>query len=390
LLSTIDVVGSALRAMGIPITDVSKHSDAFALVARKTTVDVADFSTAIAANAREMKSMGKTVEDAAAAVLGLHARGMGGAEAVKTLTEAIQDGAVFSELWTERLGLSGQTIDILRARIGETNRETLIYAESVSNASDRIESLKKLVGEALAPALWEAIKSMEAGDVAAKTLGGGLGVAYTAAQKLFDGIGSMKEVPQAFAGFSDDVVRRLNEIALAADAAWAAVRRLHSEQGGKVGSATDLGTGVTSPIYAPPRPPDKPGLPPPTTSAAILPPVVNMPAAPRDAHAAYTSAAIANYLNGGVVKGFSSGGIVRDDGLAMLHGPEAVLPLDRLTPMMAEALAAAMSGWSGGGARGVDATTGAPSGGTTIVIHNLHLQDIRGLEQALRARGYVG
>lgn len=391
LAPTVGLVGEALRSMGIPVQEVAKHSDAFALVARQTTVDVADFASAVANNATQMRAMGLDIEDAAAAIFALESRGVVGSQAIETLSTAIKDGSEFQELYTERLGVSAATLAQLSTRIGQTNTETQVYNASVEATIDVIERATLAFGQVLGPAIGGAVSNLSLAEIATFNYA-------TAVGRLIDSLSDagnleMPEVPQAFDGWTTAMVEGYEKVEAAARRA-----REEQERTWRATPAAQNPVPMTPPPMNPlgswlPRPPPAPpegalsGMIPALVASGML--STATPATPIAA-AAYGSGIYGGKVSGGTIPMFASGGIVDRATLGVVGeaGPEAIMPLDAMPGILADALMS-LGGDAGGGTRSVDAYGGAAGGGggVTIVIQHAEFRDARELYELARSRG---
>ena len=359
LTQAVDEVGSALRAVGAPLNDAWRYSDAFTAATRVGGQDVAAFSAFIRDNADALEANNLTIRHAAAALIDLDARGISGARAIAQLSEAVQGGSEFTEVFADRLGRSREALDYLTGSLGEGNRVTQTYAATITDTMTGLDELGRKWG----------VTRLGYGDLI----------------RQLEGSAATMDIPrQGFNWLADSIILDIERMLIAL-AEWD--RRVAASSGfdpNRIGSATNTQTGQSFPIFTLPTPTNPEGLPPPATSDTPNPRPPASTAPDRPSYTMHEAAAL------GLIPEFATGGVVTGPTLGMIGeaGPEAILPLDRLEQML---LAPILQANAGSSVNERDALTSGASGGgggsVHVTIMEAHFRDGRDLLELARSKG---
>ena len=148
-VETIDMFDSALSALGIPLDEVGEHLDTFTFLATQTTVNTTTLAKLMRRAAPDMKSMGLSLNDVAAAMAALEASGEKGPAAVLAFEEAMTAAEWDVGKFYAALGLSEEALATQATRLEESAGLTDNLAEINTRSLGVWGKLKNKIDDAM-------------------------------------------------------------------------------------------------------------------------------------------------------------------------------------------------------------------------------------------------
>lgn len=136
----------AFKAFGVELTDAPDKIDGLATLFQKTNVDVGDFSRTIQRMGPDLSKMGLTMEDVETALVAMSEAGYTGrgmmselSSAVTSAKDANGDGAVSFDELAAAIGLSTDSIDKAKTKMGDSAGSAQEFADAMNIGATTIE-----------------------------------------------------------------------------------------------------------------------------------------------------------------------------------------------------------------------------------------------------------
>ena len=140
--SVAENAGPALRAMGEDVTDLEEHMDTFTFVARNTTMDVEDFSQMVTKVGPELDEMGLSVDETAAIMSALEEKGMDSRTAMREFRQAASDAEGDQDELMDSLGLTNDELEAQQDALEDAEGSTKEHAEAANESLSTMDKLR--------------------------------------------------------------------------------------------------------------------------------------------------------------------------------------------------------------------------------------------------------
>ncbi|NPV70288.1 MAG: hypothetical protein HPY55_06540 [Firmicutes bacterium] len=120
MAANLDSADRALSAFDIPLTQINEHLDTFTFLQKKTSVGVQEFGMYMSRVAPDIKAANLSMEDVAVALASIEASGIRGRPAITLLSQALTEAKGSGEQFWASLGIAQPIIDQQRASLEQT------------------------------------------------------------------------------------------------------------------------------------------------------------------------------------------------------------------------------------------------------------------------------
>lgn len=149
VVGSIDLFDRVLSALDVPLTEAGQHLDALGFLANQTTVPLQTLGMLMRREAPALKEYGLGTDDIAVAMAALEAEGIRGPRTVMAFQKALADGEGSVEEFWQALGVSNETLQQQRERLGEAGGSVERFAEANNAVLTPVQQLQANMGNLL-------------------------------------------------------------------------------------------------------------------------------------------------------------------------------------------------------------------------------------------------
>jgi hypothetical protein len=145
MVANLDSADRSLAAFDIPLTQINEHMDTLTFLEKQTSVGLAEFGQYMSRVAPEIKGAGLSMEDVAVALAGLEASGIRGRPAITLLTQALIEAQGNADMFWESLGVGESVLEMQRVKLEETAGMTERLADANEKNLGWYDALKSKI-----------------------------------------------------------------------------------------------------------------------------------------------------------------------------------------------------------------------------------------------------